>query len=125
MKLVRCVGSRNVFLLFFRLLCSLELGIWVQSSLDSMSIFDACSDLDEALHVLRNARITHMLVPQKKEMREKEKERKRGKRGREKREREEERKREERKREGRQRDRQERREGKEKERRKEKEKREK
>ena len=43
-----------------------------------MSIFDACSDLDEALHVLRDARITYMLVPQKKEMREREKERKRG-----------------------------------------------
>ena len=37
---------------------------WVHSSFDSTTLFDACGNFDEILHVLRNTRITHMLVPQ-------------------------------------------------------------
>ena len=33
---------------------------WVHPSFESIAVFDACGNLDEALQVLRNARTTHM-----------------------------------------------------------------
>ena len=36
---------------------------WVRSSSDSITVFDACGNLDEALQVLRNPRMTRMLAP--------------------------------------------------------------